>query len=205
MRKPADTQYAIHDFLKERWSPRAFSSQPVEIDKLLSLFEAARWSPSGGNSQPWSFVIATQDNAEAHQKLISTMTGRNPLWANNVPVLVLAITKLNPEKPAAHRYAYYDLGQAVAHLSIQATVLGLRVHQMAGFDWEQAHQLFDVPEGYQAVTVIAIGYAGTVEDLPEELRAGESAPRIRKPMAEFVFNEGWNKPLGVPEAAAVGD
>src|SRR5262245_4816799 len=147
MHKPADTHYEIHDFLKNRWSPRAFSSQPVETDKLLSLFEAARWSPSAQNSQHWSFVIDKNAHKELHQPLINTIMGRNQLWTPNVPVLVLTVTKLNPERPAANPYAYYDLGQAVAHLSVQATALGLRVHQMAGFDHEEARKLFQVPEG----------------------------------------------------------
>ena len=91
MHRPADTQHEIHDFLKNRWSPRAFSSQPVEAEKLLSLFEAARWSPSFGNSQPWSFIVATQANLDGHRKLVETMTGKNPLWAPSVPTLVLGL------------------------------------------------------------------------------------------------------------------
>ena len=46
MQKLADTTYPIEPLLKQRWSPRAFAERPVEIDKLLSLWEAARWSAS---------------------------------------------------------------------------------------------------------------------------------------------------------------
>ena len=28
MEKPAETRYPIHDLLRRRWSPRAFSEQP---------------------------------------------------------------------------------------------------------------------------------------------------------------------------------
>ena len=48
------------DFLK-RWSPRAFSSKPVENEKLLSVFEAAKWAPSCYNDQPWMFLYATKE------------------------------------------------------------------------------------------------------------------------------------------------
>ena len=195
MHKPAETTHEIHELLQTRWSPRAFSNRPVEAGKLLSLFEAARWSPSGGNSQPWTFIVATTDGAEAHDKLVATMTGRNPLWAKSVPVLVLAIAKLNPERPAANRFAYYDLGQAVAHLSVQANALGLHVHQMAGFDNVKARELFQIPDGYEPVTLIAIGYYGNPDELPDELREREMAPRARKSLAEFVFRGEWNQPL----------
>jgi nitroreductase len=59
MNKPAVTHYPIHDLLRNRWSPRAFTNQPVAADHLLSLFEAARWSPSSGNLQPWAFIVTS--------------------------------------------------------------------------------------------------------------------------------------------------
>jgi nitroreductase len=60
MQKLADTTYPIEPLLKQRWSPRAFAARPVEIDKLLSLWEAARWSASCANQQPWYFIVATK-------------------------------------------------------------------------------------------------------------------------------------------------
>ncbi len=200
MYKSAENQYPIHNLLKERWSPRAFASQPVEEEKLLSLFEAARWSPSGGNSQPWHFIVVNQANRELHEKLVATMTGRNPLWTKNVPTLIVTVARMNPERPAANRFAYYDLGQAVAHLSVQAADLGLHVHQMAGYDAAKVRELLEIPDGYEPMTIVAIGYFGKVDDLPEELglRDDETAPRTRKPLTDFVFGERWNQPL--PEA-----
>lgn len=194
MQKLAETEHQIHNLLKERWSPRAFSSQSVETDKLLSLFEAARWSPSGGNSQPWYFIVVCQEQAETHQKLVETLIGRNPIWAKNAPVLVVAVAKLNLERPAATRYSYYDLGQSIAHLTIQASDLGLHVHQMAGFDNQKIRELFEIPEGYEPVTVSAIGYFGNPEELPDGMREQELATRSRKPLNEFVFGEYWGQP-----------
>lgn len=195
MQKPAVTEHEIHNLLKERWSPRAFDNKAVETDKLLSLFEAARWSPSGGNSQPWSFIIITQEQAETHEKLIEALTGRNPIWAKNAPVLIVAVAKLNLENPAFSRYAYYDLGQAMAHLTIQAAHVGLHVHQMAGFAGQKIRELFEIPEGYDVVTVSAVGYFGTPEQLPDGMREQELAARIRKPLTDFVFGEYWGQSL----------
>jgi nitroreductase len=191
----ADTQYAIHDLLKARWSPRAFSARPVEEDKLAALFEAARWAPSGGNSQPWAFVVVTQGESEAHRRLLGALTGRNPAWAGNVPVLVLAAARVYPESERRNRYAYYDTGQAVAHLTFQAHALGLYVHQMGGFDTNAACAAVGLPDEYVPMTVTAIGYLGSADDLPEDLRAREVAPRTRKPLAEFVFRGRWDHPF----------
>src|SRR5437899_336921 len=129
MHKPADVQYDIHEFLKSRWSPRAFDSQPVKPDELWSLFEAARWSPSAGNQQPWSFIV-TFKGEPAHDKLVSALTGRNMAWAGQAPVLILTVARLSFENGKPYRHAYYDVGQAVGHLTVQASALGLMVHQM---------------------------------------------------------------------------
>ncbi len=195
MLKPADTQYDIHDLLKNRWSPRTFAKQPVDATTLLSLFEAARWSPSGGNSQPWSFIAITQDEPDLHQKLVETTSGNNKRSAHLAPVLILTVARLNAEKPEANRFAYYDLGQAVAHLTIQASAFGLDVHQMGGFDRDKARQLVDLPEGYDLLTVVAIGYPGELEHLPDDLREREALPRTRTPIAEIAFSGHWNQPL----------
>jgi len=197
MKRLAETTQPIHELLEARWSPRAFSSQPVETAKLQSLFEAARWSPSGGNTQPWYFVIVTKADGEIHQRLVETTSGQNLNWTKNVPVLVLAVAKLNAERPAFNKYAYYDLGQSIAHLSVQAGALGLHVHQMGGFDGEKTRELFKIPAGYEPVTLTAIGYAGKLEDLPLDLQARETAPRIRKPANEFVFENQWGQPAAL--------
>jgi nitroreductase len=79
-----------------------------------------------------------------------------------------------------HKYAWYDLGLAMGNLSLQATSLGIYLHQMAGFDTEKARELLEIPEDYEAVTAIALGYLGDPEKLPDNLKERENAPRNRK-------------------------
>jgi nitroreductase len=193
--KPAVTTYPIHDLLKNRWSPRAFSPQPVAGEDLLSLFEAARWSPSGGNTQPWGFIVTIKDEGDSFDKLLATLSERNQVWAKHAPLLVLAVGQSEREPGKPNAYASYDLGQAVAHLSIQASALGIAVHQMAGFDQQKACAAFALPSGFNPVTVIAIGYPGDPQSLPSELRERELSGRVRKPLSEFAFNGAWNTSL----------
>lgn len=61
MEKPANTQYPIHELLRRRWSPVAFSERLVPREDLCSLLEAARWAPSCYNGQPWHFIVATKE------------------------------------------------------------------------------------------------------------------------------------------------
>jgi nitroreductase len=195
MQKPAETRYPINSLLHKRWSPRAFANYAIDRAELLSLFEAARWSASSGNQQPWSFIVTTQHDSQGHQSFVDILTGRNPLWAKNAPVLVLGVIQREGAPGRLNRYAMYDLGQAVANLTVQATHLGLSVRQMGGFDAEQARLLFNIPDTHDPVVAIAIGYAGSPEDLPQALAEQELAPRIRKPVEAFVYEGGWEQPL----------
>jgi nitroreductase len=194
MEKLADNHHPINDLIRARWSPRAFSTRPVEPEVLRSLFEAARWAPSSMNAQPWAFLTAALDRQpEAHARLVETLGENNRRWASNAPVLVLALAKTEREPGQANRTASYDLGQAVALLSLQATELGIYVHQMGGFNLALARELFAIPPEYEPWVVLAIGYPGEVDTLPEDMRQRELSGRLRKPQDEFVFTGEWGQ------------
>jgi len=87
-----------------------------------------------------------------------------------------------------NRHAFHDVGAASENLLLQATALGLFGHQMAGFDVEKARGVFQVPEGYEPVAMMALGYPAALETLTEEQRAHEQRARARHPIEEFVFD-----------------
>ena len=195
MEKSADTQHPIHDLLKRRWSPRAFSDQPVEAEKLRILFEAARWAPSSNNEQPWRFVVANKDNETEWSRLLACLVEGNRKWAYRAPVLILSVASLNFEDDSTpNRHAFHDTGMAVENLVLQATALGLVAHQMAGFDVEKARADLKIPSGYEPVAMIAVGYPGDPVQLSDRLRAREAQPRVRKPLTEFVYSATWEEP-----------
>ncbi|HYM87925.1 MAG TPA: nitroreductase family protein [Nitrospiraceae bacterium] len=195
MEKSADTQHPIHDLLKRRWSPRAFSDKPVEAEKLRILFEAARWAPSSNNEQPWRFIVANKDNETEWSRLLACLVEFNRIWAHRAPVLILSVASLNFEDDyTPNRHAFHDTGMAVENLVLQATALGLSAHQMAGFDVEKARADLKIPSGYEPVAMIAVGYPGDPAQLSDRLRAREAQPRVRKPLTEFVYSATWEQP-----------
>jgi len=194
MEKSAETQYPIHDLLRRRWSPRAFSDRRVDPAIMRSLLEAARWAPSSYNEQPWSFIVATKDDPVEFGRLLSCLVEGNIQWAQHAPVLMVSVARLSFEddgKP--NRHAFHDVGLAVANLIVQATALGLVVHQMAGIFPDKIREPYGIPEGYEAVAGIALGYPGDPQSLPEGLRKRELAPRERKHLTEFVFTGRWGQ------------
>ncbi len=192
----------VQGLLERRYSPYAFSPRPVEPEKLRQLFEAARSAPSSYNEQPWRFVVARREDAEGFGRLLDTLVDQNRKWARNAPVLVLSVAKVDfTHSGQPNRHAWYDVGQAAAYLTLQATELGLYVHQMAGFDPVKARQLLNLPEGYEPAAMMAVGYPGESESLPEALRQYDSTRRPRKPLDTLLFEGTWANPW----SPAVGD
>lgn len=201
MEKTAPTRFPVHELIAQRWSPRAFSSRRVEPEVLGSLLEAARWAPSSFNEQPWSYVVANRDDdPDGHARLLSCLVPGNQAWAAAAPVLMLSVAKLAFDKNGKpNRHAWHDVGLATASLVLQAQALGLASHQMAGYDAARAREVLAIPDGHEPVAAIAIGHPGRISDLPANLAEQEAAPRIRKPLGEFVFGGKWGEPLGLPE------
>ncbi len=192
MSKPAPVEYPVHELIQNRWSPRAFSDKPVAAEVLRSLFEAARWAPSSNNEQPWAFIVSTKNEPENYEKALGSLVEFNANWARKAPVLVIAVAELAFAKNnAPNRNAQYDVGAASLQLSIEATARGLVVHQMAGFDPETAKEAFTIPQGWEPIAAMAIGYPGDASSLPEPYLSRENAPRTRKPIREFVMSGQW--------------
>ncbi len=198
LNKTATTNYPIHPLLAERWSPRAFADQPIPADVLGSLLEAARWAPSSRNEQPWRFVVVRREDEAAHARMVEVLSGNNRLWAGRAPLLIVGIAKKTVSQSGApNSHAWYDLGQAVAHLSVQASAAGLHVHQMGGFDRTKAQVVLEIPDDFDPVVTIAVGYLGDLADLPEQLQARETAARSRRPLQESVFDGKWGEAANI--------
>ena len=192
MKNPAPTEYPVHEFIRERWSPRAFAEKAIAPADLRSLFEAARWAPSSSNEQPWAFIVATRDDKENFTKALQPLVEFNANWAKHAYVLGFALSELAFAKNnAPNRNAQYDTGAAMAWLTVEATARGLFVHQMAGFDPETAREVFEIPAAWDAIAAFAIGHPGDPASLPQPYRDRESSPRKRKPIREFVMTGTW--------------
>ncbi|RLD64719.1 MAG: nitroreductase [Bacteroidetes bacterium] len=188
MIKKAKTKHKVIEIIKNRWSPRSFSGKEIDQESISSLFEAASWAASAFNEQPWRFIYATKNNDKIYKQILDSLIDWNQNWAKSAPLLILTVTKLKfSHNNEPNRTAFYDLGQAIGQLGLQASSMGLFVHQMTGFDNEKAEKTFNIPEGYIAVSVLAVGYLGKAKDLNEDLEKMEISPRERKNMDSFVF------------------
>ena len=180
--------------IRERWSPTIFSDRPVTSAERRTLFEAARWAPSSMNEQPWRFLHAARETPEAFERMVSCLADNNARWAQHAALLVLVVvgTRFNMNE-RENRHAWHDAGLASENLLIQASSLGIQGHPMAGFSRSKAIELFGIPEGFETVSMIALGYPGELEDAPEDIVARLKDERARRPLEEIVFTDRWGE------------
>ncbi len=191
--KIAKTDYPISGLIATRWSARAFSEKNVEKQKILSLLEAARWAPSSSNEQPWRFIVFTIEDKEGLEEARSVLSESNA-YARKAPVLICGVAKKTyTHNEKDNRHHMHDLGAATAYMFLEAYNQGLAMHIMGGFDVERARQLFEIPQGFEPTTMIAIGYYGAPEMLPEKIREKELGPRSRKAIEEWTYLGRWGK------------
>jgi nitroreductase len=200
MENPAPVDNPVHEVIQRRWSPSAFGARAVEPAVLRSLLEAARWAPSSYNEQPWAFIVANRDQPDDFDLLLACLAPGNQAWAGGAPVLVLSVAKMTFDhngKP--NRHAFHDVGLASTQIALQATALGLGVHFMAGFDGGRARDSFAIPEGFEPVAAIAIGYAKALDDLTGDQRRHAESPRQRRPIGDFVYAGTWGTAAALTE------
>ena len=196
MNRPADAHFEIIDPILQRWSPRAFSDRSVAPEAIQQLLEAARWAPSCFNEQPWRFLIATKDEPKEFERMLACLVEGNQVWAKSAPVLMLtfASTKFS-RNGHKNRHAWHDVGLAIGQMGIQATTMGLSMHQMAGIQGSKIGEVYRIPGDFEPVTAIALGYLGAPNTLPDHLLEMERGPRRRNLQSEFAFSGNWQEPF----------
>ena len=184
-----NTEFSIDPVFLQRWSPRAFTGEPISEGELFTLFEAARWAPSANNSQPWRFIYALK-NSSSWTTLFNLLNENNQRWAANASALVVRVSKTThvrngDSEPSHLRNHSFDSGAAWASLAFQALHSGLRTHAIGGFNRDKARDVLGVPEGYSVEVAIAIGRQSDPATLPPELQEREQ-PNQRKPLGKVV-------------------
>lgn len=175
--------------MRSRWSPSVFDARHVIDDAdVETLLTAAVWAPSAGNSQPWRFVVAPRGSA-AHTAFVPHLSRGNSGWVPRASLVLVAGCEVVDVKDAD--VARYDLGQAAAHVTLQAVAMGLHAHQFGGFDKDAAAVALGVPDHVRVMAGIAVGVRGDAAEVPERDREREHRERARRPLGEVAMGVGW--------------
>ena len=196
--KEIDTIVTIHELITARWSGRAYDSgKLVSREQIIALVEAARWAPSCFGDQPWRFIVLDKaTNKVAWKKGLMCLAEGNQSWAKEAPLLLLACAdSVLSQNGKPNRWGQYDTGAASENLSLQATALGLMVHQMGGFDVEKTKAEFSIPEQFTPMAIMTVGYQLAEEVIPEDLKEREYNARARNTLDENFYEGCWGEPI----------
>ncbi|GAB1451985.1 nitroreductase family protein [Draconibacterium sp.] len=179
----------LNKAIKNRWSPRAFSDKPLTDEMVRLLFEAARLAPSSRNEQPWNYYFVRRENKNVFGNIVDILTGNNPEWAKEAQVLIISVLKKNLDyKNRPNGKALHDIGAANISIAIQASEMGLQVHQMGGFDKGKAAEYLKLDnDNFEPVTVIAVGFPDEERPLTDDLIQRKKQSETRKEIKDFVI------------------
>jgi nitroreductase len=187
----------LNTAIKNRWSPRKFTNEPVTDEMLDLLFEAARRAPSSRNEQPWQYFYAKKQDETAFSQLFDCLTEGNKVWAKSAQVLMVSVMKKNFEyQNRPNGKALHDVGAANVSLAIQAAEMGLQAHQMGGFDKKKAAEMLQPdPEKFEPVTMIAVGFPADESEFTEDDEKRMEQHNSRKETTDFAFSLEGQKRL----------
>jgi len=158
----------VKNIIKTRRTVRVFKDIKVPKELIHEILETARWAPSGSNAQEWRFVVVTEEN------LLKAMKMFSPGWLSNAPaaIVVCADKEWAFEKAGSlGRDIMYlvDVGIVIQTIALLAHAMGLATNIMMSFSPEAIKRLLNVPESWEVIAIIAIGYPKEVPEAPPRL------------------------------------
>ena len=144
-------QVDLFDAIRQRKSVRSYAPTPVSEKVLVRILEAARLAPSADNIQPWHFVVV-------RDKEKRTRIAGGCKWGKFItesPVVIIGCGN----KKASPDWYVVDTSIALEHLVLAATASELGTCWIGDFDSEDLRKMLMLPEEYEIVALIALGYA----------------------------------------------
>lgn len=175
----------ILELMKARRSVRRFEPRDVEEEVLGKILEAVQWAPSWANTQCWEIIVVRDPSIK--ESLQATLARGNPAAKAMVeaPVVLVVCGKLQSSGYYKGQvttkfgdWFMFDLGLATQNLCLMAHAMGLGTVIVGLFAHEKVKSLLGVPEGYEVVAMVPLGYPS----------APSSAPK-RREIADFLHRE----------------
>ncbi len=181
----------VFEAVQARKSIRAYQNTPVPREKLERILEAGRLAPSARNTEPWHFIAVT--DPKKRRRLAGG------LYAKFVSEAPLAIVVLGDKKASSDWYVV-DASLALENMVLVAVNEGFGTCVVGSFNEEEVKKLLNVPENFEVIALIAVGYPKEKIDLTGKLLR---LVRSRKVLAEVASEEDYGKPF-VPKTELMG-
>lgn len=165
------------ELITKRYSVRAYKPDPIEVEKLQIVLEAARIAPTAANRQPFQLIVIHTAGREEELKRIYRRE-----WFSQAPLLICAcgVSRKSWVRSDRRRYLDVDVAIVMDHLILAATNIGLGTCWVAAFNEKEARQILGLPDDIEPLIFTPLGYPA---DNPSE--------KERKPLSKLVRYERW--------------
>jgi len=168
------------EIIKGRRGIRKYKDLEVSKEDLDKILEAIRWSPSWANTQCWETIVVK--DLETKQNIQEALFESNPARGALVkaPVLITLCGKL--QKSGYYNgksttkfgdWFMFDLGICTQSLCLTAHHLDLATVIVGLFDHDKVKEILNVPEGYEVVALIPLGYPDKEAKAPKRREISE--------------------------------
>ncbi|MCB2227505.1 MAG: nitroreductase family protein [Desulfarculaceae bacterium] len=172
----------LMEAIRERRSIRKYEDKPIPQEVVDQLMEAVMWSPSWANTQCWELVKV--DDPAVREALQASMGKGNPATKAIVSAPLLFVICARKEASGYYNgvvttkhgdWMLFDLGIACQNLCLAGHGLGLGSVVVGMFDHDAAGRAVKMPEGYELVAIVPMGYPAQQVKAPK-----------RRPPEEFL-------------------
>lgn len=178
----------LMNLIQTRRSCRKYEPQLIPDDVLSQVLEALRWAPSWANTQCWEVVVVkTEAVKEALRDALPPKGNPAAKAMVQAPVVLVLCAKMGQSGYYKDKvttkfgdWMLYDLGLATQNICLMAHNLGLGTVVVGLFDHQKAAQAVNLPQGYELVSMIPMGYPAKTGQAPK-----------RKEISEFTHYERW--------------
>ena len=150
----------VFEAIRKRRSVRAYMSTPIPKEQLEKILEAARLAPSASNIQPWHFIVVTDP-----EKRNALSKSRFAKFLAEAPVIIVGCG----DRKASPKWYKVDVSIAMQNMALAATALGLGTCWVGSFDEKKVKELLKIPEKFEVIALLAVGYPREKLDLSAKL------------------------------------
>ena len=153
--------------IDKRRSIRVYKEQPVEIEKLNKLLEAARLAPTAANKQKFRLILVTYEEIDLKKKLAVACNEQH--FVGTASNIIVGVSE--PD----YKWHQVDTAIVLEHIVLQAVELGLGTCWIGAFKEDDVKKILKIPEDKKVIALLIIGYP-----------AESPSSRPRKDISELV-------------------
>jgi nitroreductase len=170
----------LMNIIKGRRSVRNYLDKEISEEALNQILESVKWSPSWANTQCWEIIVIRDPKVK--EKVQAILPKSNPATKHfgEAPVVLALCGKLASsgyyKGEVTTRFGdwfMFDLGIAAQNICLTAYDLGIGTVIMGLFDHDKVAEELEVPEGYDLVSLIPMGYPTKESGAPKRREVSE--------------------------------